>query len=173
MENDWVAERRSGNYLEECPFCGELIEVQSIRCKYCQELLSLPSRESILGDRTDAGELLGGQADSFTVAYLRGVELRGALLGGADLFGADLASADLRNADLGGATLCSADLRGADLGGANLLGTDLSDANLSGADLSGATLTNADLSGARYDDFTRWPDDFDPKAAGAINTTGE
>ena len=34
--------------------------------------------------------------------------------------------------------------------------------------LVGADLKEANLSGALYDDATKWPDDFDPAAAGAI-----
>jgi hypothetical protein len=166
------SEEMAADSSNECPFCGELIDVHAIRCKYCQELLGPPGRESVLDDQADVEMMLGGQADSLAVAYLRGAELRGAILSGMDLFDAGLAAADLRNADLGEANLCSADLRGADLSGANLYGADLSDAKLGGADLSGATLINADLNGAIYDSLTRWPNDFDPVSAGAIDATG-
>ena len=40
---------------------------------------------------------------------------------------------------------------------------DLANVDLSGADLNGAV-----LKGAKYDQNTRWPDGFDPTAAGAI-----
>ena len=36
--------------------------------------------------------------------------------------------------------------------------------------LQRANLTAADLSGAKYDTQTKWPEDFDPEAAGALKT---
>jgi uncharacterized protein YjbI with pentapeptide repeats len=64
-------------------------------------------------------------------------------------------------------------LTGADLSGANLYGADLSDAKLGGADLSRANLVAADLSGATYDEFTVWPDDFDPGSTGVIHVAAD
>jgi len=157
----------------ECPFCGEQIRTRARRCRHCGGLVGPLSRASVLDEQMDVDEILGGHADRFTIAYLRGAELRGAYLSGADLFDADLVAADLRGADLGEANLCSADLSGADLSGANLLGADLSDAILCGADLRGANLIGADLKGAQYNGSTTWPDAFDPQAAGAINTAGD
>ena len=156
--------------LKACPFCGETWRGNLRRCIHCEELIGPPSRESVFSDQTDVEQLPAGDFDALTTAYLGGAELRGAYLSGMDLFNADLASADLRGADLGGSRLINADLSGADLRGSNLYGADLSDAKLVGADLSGANLTNTDLSGAVYNGFTKWPDDFDPQSAGAINT---
>lgn len=59
--------------------------------------------------------------------------------------------------------LVGADLRSADLRGADLRGANLSDANLEGADMSGA-----DLYATQYNSGTKWPEGFDPEAAGAI-----
>jgi hypothetical protein len=39
--------------------------------------------------------------------------------------------------------------------------------DLRGADLRGCTIDDVHLRGARYDKQTRWPDGFDPVAAGA------
>jgi uncharacterized protein YjbI with pentapeptide repeats len=122
-------------------------------CPYCRESLEPVARESVFDDQMEVDEVLKGEVDEFTIAYLRGAELRGACLGGVDLFDADLVAADLRGADLGGANLGNADLRGADLRGANLLGADLSDAK---------------LGRAVYDGFTIWPEGFDPTLSGAI-----
>ena len=69
-------------------------------------------------------------------------------LSSANLSGADLRRARLSDADLSAASLWGADLRGADLCGADLCGADLSE--------------------AKYDRETRWPEGFDPIAAGAI-----
>lgn len=132
-----------------------------------------PARELVIDDEVDAEKLLKGEADGFTIAYLRGAQLRGAYMSGMDLFHANLADADLRGADLGEANLSNANLSGADLSRANLWGADLSDANLEGADLGGANLIGADVRRAIYDGFTRWPDGFDPRAAGALDTTEE
>ena len=41
-------------------------------------------------------------------------------------------------------------------------------ADLSGADLYGVCLFRTDLAGAVADQETRWPDGFDPVAAGVI-----
>ena len=158
---------------KECPFCGEQIPIHARECRHCEELVEPLPPAAVFEDQADVDDIPPGEADGFMLAYLRGAELRGAHLGGMDLFDAKLVSADLRGADLGLANLSNADLRGADLVGANLSGADLSDANLSGADLSDANLRGADLSGANllnavYDDHTTWPDDFDPRLAGAI-----
>ena len=59
-------------------------------------------------------------------------------------------------------------LQRVDLGGANLRGTNLRSADLSGANLSGADLSEAHLGSARYNADTKWPEGFDPVAAGAV-----
>jgi len=62
-----------------------------------------------------------------------------------------------------------AKLSEADLSGANLSGANLLYAKLSGADLSGANLRHPQaVKWARADEDTRWPEGFDPKAAGVI-----
>lgn len=99
------------------------------------------------------------------IAHLNGANLRDAKLENANLNSANLSGTDLSQADLEGADLGGADLSRANLGGANLTGTDLT-----GTDLTGANLEGANLIGARYStQYTRWPEGFDPIAAGAIN----
>ncbi len=151
-----------------CPFCGELLHFNVRKCRHCQELIGPPTRESVFADQTDVDAISLDDLDGFTIAYLRGAELRGAYLSGMDLFGAHLVAADLRGADLGGAGLGSADLSEADLSGANLTEADLSDAKLIGADLSDANLSGADLNGAIFNHRTIWPEGFDPELTGAI-----
>lgn len=109
---------------------------------------------------------------------LHGANLAGANLIGADLKGADLEAADLHKAILNGANLKEASLRSAslrladlnwaDLTAADLSHADLSAANLGWADLSGANLDEAVLDQARYNDQTRWPEDFVPEQAGCV-----
>ena len=137
---------------------------------------------------------------SFYVAILEGADFSGANLAGADflranLEGANLAGANLEGADLEWAILWGADLTGANLTGANLteadfaaadlddvsvVGLDLDGnptrailwgANLEGADLTGANMIGTRLHGATADTDTRWPDGFDPVAAGVTFTT--
>ena len=96
-------------------------------------------------------------------ADLAGAMLYRAPLAGANLFYANLSGAKLRRADLRGASIIIADLRGADLRGANLTGAILWE-----ADLTGAILQGANLQGAYYVAETRWPEGFDPQAAGAV-----
>jgi uncharacterized protein YjbI with pentapeptide repeats len=103
-----------------------------------------------------------------TGANLREANLRGAKLRNAELSGVDLQGADLSGADLRGANISNAQMSGAILVEANLIGADLSTTDLSGADMSQAHLFEADLHGAKYDRYTRWPEDFDPVAAGAV-----
>ncbi len=99
-------------------------------------------------------------------------------LGGATLTGSDLRAADLRNAHLIMANFKWADLSQANLAGANLLRANLEEATLTAADLHSTILlwtnfTKARLDGvfldkATYNQYTLWPEDFDPPAAGAI-----
>ncbi len=104
-------------------------------------------------------------------ANLTGANLSRANLFRAHLRGANLSEVYLSGANLSGARLSRVRLRGANLYGvdltkANLAGVHLAGAYLSGANLSGANLYGAYLSGAFADQTTRWPEGFDPEAAG-------
>ena len=99
-------------------------------------------------------------------ATLTNARMSGADLSRARLIGANLSGADLSRAELVGANLCRANLSGANLTDARLIFS-----YLMGTDLSGANLTNADLKDAKYDQETKWPEGFDPTAAGAILKT--
>ena len=124
---------------------------------------------------------LAGENGWLTDGSLHRADLIKADLRGADLIHADLRGANLSGATLSGATLSQAYLNGAKLVRANLSGATLIQADLSytklvraklvRADLSRADLSEADLSKAKYDDNTKWPDGFDPVAAGAILVT--
>ncbi len=52
--------------------------------------------------------------------------------------------------------------------GESLEGADLSGANLILVHLNGANLSGANLQGATYTAFSKWPEGFDPKTAGAV-----
>jgi uncharacterized protein YjbI with pentapeptide repeats len=120
-------------------------------------------------------------------ADLRGADLNRACLDGVFAVDADFGSgrstdvwiatslirASVRYAHLQGVNLSSATLENADLTGSLLFDADLSHARLSGthlegADLSSAQLDDADLKSATYSSATRWPHDFDARAAGAV-----
>jgi uncharacterized protein YjbI with pentapeptide repeats len=126
--------------------------------------------ESNLIDQRDFKVELNG-------ANLRSADLRLAPLRGTFLRGVNLKDADLRRAFLAGAYLHLSDLRDADLRRADLRGAFLGNTDLRGADLRGpdvrvlgdpvARLGGINLEGAEFDSTTRWPDGFDPVAAGA------
>jgi uncharacterized protein YjbI with pentapeptide repeats len=94
--------------------------------------------------------------------------------------GASLRDANLQETDLGAAVLSLVDAQGLDLRGAVLEtavldGADLSEALLHGANLGTAVFGPTTyperpllLKDARYDAATRWPQGFDPAAAGAM-----
>ena len=66
-------------------------------------------------------------------------------------------------------TQCSElDLSFSNLSGANLSGADLSGADLRMTNLFKANLSKADLRGARYNKDTKFPEGFDPEAAGMM-----
>ncbi len=93
-------------------------------------------------------------------ANLMGASLKYTDLTGANLTDAILNGSNLQYANLSGATLAQADLNWADLSGATLVGANLSHANLSWANLSGANLSEANLQGAKYNEQTKWPEEF-------------
>ena len=118
----------------------------------------------------DAADVLGEDTDKLRVSKCRVVDVfdAPALIRDGWRAGANLEGADLRGATLRGATLRGANLRDANLRDATLRGATLRDANLRDANLWGANLRGANLWYARSNDHTRWPDGFDPKAAGVV-----
>jgi hypothetical protein len=96
-------------------------------------------------------------------ANLRGANLRYAYFVLADFSRSNLDWAVLTGANLHQAKLSSASLQHASLERANL-----KEASLDGTDLQYVPLLHmADLYGAFYDEFTRWPDGFNPDEWGA------
>jgi uncharacterized protein YjbI with pentapeptide repeats len=94
-------------------------------------------------------------------------------LGHAKLIRANLSEAILKYANLEGAKLNEAILSGAylekaNLGQADLENVNLSEAKLGGTNLERANLIGATLKGAQYNKATKWPSNFNPKVAEAI-----
>jgi hypothetical protein len=98
---------------------------------------------------------------------LAGDERRGTNLTNANLSGAHLTNADLTNSNM-----TNANLTGAHLASANLDFSTLTNANLSGANLKNANSLSADFasaifdSGTTYNQWTIFPDGFDPATSG-------
>lgn len=114
-----------------------------------------------------------GAGVSFRNVVALGTSFDGACLDEAILANGMLGRGSFRGASLRGAvmTACGAagaDFSGADLREARLLGAQLAGAMLAMADLRGANLEGAVVGGAVFDAATRWPDGFDPVAAGAV-----
>ena len=128
-------------------------------------------------------------------ANLPGANLKGANLSAANLKNTTLTSVNLVGANLSASKLESANLSAANLQDSILSGADLSNANIKGEDLLedeiwGPALHqesnvipwdiilrqknwNAQFENAKYNNKTKWPLKFDPKAAGAINVDKE
>lgn len=133
---------------------------------------------------------------SLRAGFIDTKELSGLQMEGADLTEASLSYRNMRGANFAGANLTRVRMQGCDLRAATFAGATLDrtvfyDADLRGADISGAVVTKADFERARlegadmrcqfsenlripavFDDQTRWPEGFDPVAAGAIKIDG-
>jgi uncharacterized protein YjbI with pentapeptide repeats len=112
---------------------------------------------------------------NFHRAFLIGANLSYANLSYADLSSAELEpigygvlGQNIIYTNLNHANLNHANLNYANLINANLNSANLNGANLSGAILSGANLNGANLNGAIYNVDTLFPENFDPRKAGAI-----
>jgi uncharacterized protein YjbI with pentapeptide repeats len=104
------------------------------------------------------------------LGQLQALDLTGANMYWASLGDADLSFANLSNTDLRGATLDRARCRGTIFRGCNMGRDNLGGRTiLRGADLSTADLQGAILDGAVYDDETKFPPTFDPRAHGMVH----
>lgn len=158
--------------LREFDLSGrDLVDIQLAKAELCSANLRAADLYQAVLEKADLS-LADLSGANLILANLSGTDLMLANLGGASLSGANLCGAVLSGAYLARANLIGANLKwavmnGVDLKESNLYQADLSGANLTLANLSGAYLRKARLEGARYDEATRWPDGFDPVAAGA------
>jgi hypothetical protein len=128
----------------------------------------------------------------FNNCSLKNCNFQGAVLNNTNFSYADMTGSDFRNstcnAFFSNTILNKVDLSGVDLNGSNtcemkfreaklqgtkgfnqIYGSDFYLADLRGADLSTVTLHfRTNFRKAKYDQVTRWPNDFDPKALGMI-----
>lgn len=114
----------------------------------------------------DEGDLRDVNLSNSNLSYASMVRanLSGANLSHTNLSDAELDSACLNKADLSQAVLESANLASANLSEANLRNANLSYSNLKAADLGKADLRGADLEDVKYDETTRFPEDFNPSS---------
>ncbi len=123
------------------------------------------------GDRSDLDAALRALGDanvSTEPVDLSGVDLSGAALQRLRFKGANFSSADLSDADFFGTDVSEAYMADAKLKGATLVSANFIAANLTGADLSDCFVQNTSFAKALYDQETKWPEDFDPDAEGAV-----
>lgn len=109
---------------------------------------------------------------SLVKADLRNTNLQWVDLSELSLINVDLRDSNLQGANLWETSLVKADLRNANLKGARFWKTDLYGADLRDTDLQEAKLSGANLQAATYDEYTIWPDGFDPEKAGAVLVDG-
>ncbi len=106
---------------------------------------------------------------TLTGSNMNSVQLAAANLNGSDLSGSDLTNAKLNRASLKDTNLTHAWLLGATFIQADLTSADLQHANIRNVDFHDARhLSTANLNGCIADRRTRWPERFDPAAAGVI-----
>lgn len=127
-------------------------------------------RAGVISDRVLNGlEMCDANLKGMNLSYreLRGADFSRSDLTGVRFQGSDLRAASFIGAKLIGTVFYEADLRGAIFREATLENNDFHEAHLEGADLSATKIEGADLR-ATYDNATKWPADFDPDAAGAV-----
>ena len=96
--------------------------------------------------------------NKFTESEVLTITAKTRSLYGADLRNLDFSNTNLSYASLAWTNLCCTDLRGTDLRGADLRGS-----NMTSADITGAILYES-----KYNNATKWPNGFDPEAAGSV-----
>jgi uncharacterized protein YjbI with pentapeptide repeats len=151
----------AGKHLQNANFIGAVLaeaNLDGARLRYARFINADLSNATLLKANLRQADLRSATLSeaSLSEAILTDTDLRGATLRKTKLSSASLDGANLRRTDFQGAVLIKADLRNADLRQANL---------------HGATLIAANLRGACFDSHTRWPDGFDPDAAGATSST--
>ena len=108
------------------------------------------------------------QAAILWEATLRGIGFSQCLFQDANLIETDLRDSHLVQVDLRRAKMQRARLQRAKIDHSNLEDADLSGAYLHATTISRSHLNGTSLRQATYTKDTIWPDDFDPKVAGAI-----
>lgn len=135
------------------------------------DLSSAELHRAILNDKDLSNSL-------FVKTNFRGAEFQNSILYNSNLIEARLMVArfdnaclkkcDLKNAFLNGAVFKGANLESSDLTGANVFSSDFSQAVLLNSIMLCESIETAIFLGAKYNKYTKWPNNFNPKLFGAI-----
>lgn len=127
-------------------------------------------RAGLISDKDLSGlDMQNSDLKNMSLDYrkLRGADFSGSDLSSATLQGCDLRAVVFANCNLTRTSFHKADLRGANFRGATLQKNNFSEARLEGADFHDTSIEKVDFR-ATYDMSTKWPEGFDPDAAGAV-----